>query len=213
MKTHGRWVTPVAGAGLLAGLLLAACASSTRLERSWVAPEAGTIAFEKVMVLALAPDEALRRSAEDAMRQEIERAASIASYEVIPRAEDLKDRMRVAEAIRTSGVDGLVVMRLVSDETETRYEPGGVMPPPYTSFWGYYTRPYALSPFYGDASGRIRTDRVLGIETNIYQAQDETLIWSGFTRSQDPANVSQLVADVADAVRTRLREQGLIAPP
>lgn len=195
------------------GILLSSCTSSTKLERSWVAPEAGTIRFNKIMVLAMAPDEALRRSAEDAMRGQIERAAAVPSYEFIPSIDALKDRSRVAEAIRTAGADGLVVMRLVSDQNEVTYVPGRPMPLPYTSFWGYYTRHYALSPLYWDERRELRTNRVVGIETNIYRTDDESLLWSGFTRTVEPNDVPSLIAEVASVVRARLREQGLIAQP
>lgn len=197
----------------LIGVFLSSCASTTQLERSWTAPEAGSIRFNRIMVIAMAPDEALRRSAEDAMRQQIERAEAVPSYKLLSSIDALKDRAQVAEAIRTVGADGLVVMRLVSDENEVRYTPGRAMPLPYTSFWGYYTRPYALAPFYWDDRREVRTYRVVGIETNIYRTDDESLLWSGFTRTVDPDDVPSLVAEVATVVRARLREQGLIAQP
>lgn len=191
-------------------LISSGCATSTRLERSWAAPEVGSIQFEKILVMAIAPDDALRRSAEDAMLREIERAEAVASYQFVPRLEDLRDRSRVAAAVSEAGADGLVVMRVVSDETEVSYVPGRPMPPPYTSFWGYYTRPYALRPLYWESWTEPVNERVIGIETNIYDSANEWLVWSGFTRTRDPRDVGQLVAEVAKVVRSRLREQGLI---
>jgi hypothetical protein len=196
----------------ITGLLLGAGCVSTELETSWRAPDVGEIEFDKIMVMAVAPDGALRRTAEEAMQREIERVPTVAAYELLQNEEDLKDRMRVAEAVREAGVDGLIVLRFIRDDTEVIYRPGNRMPPPYTSFWGYYTRPYALAPFYWDYRDQpeVVSSRVVGIETNIYNARDESLIWSGYTRTRDPANIEQLVAEVADVVRDHLREQGLI---
>ena len=190
-----------AASALGLGIVAAGCASTTSLERSWKAPDAGSIQFERILVMAIAPDEALRRSAEDAMRAQIERAESVAAYAFLPRSEDLKDRSRVAAVVRDVGADGVVVMRLVSDENEVSYAPGRPMPPPYRSFWGYYTRPFGLRPLYWETRPEPVSERVIGIETNIYQADDESLVWSGFTRTRDPRDVHQLVAEVARVVR------------
>jgi hypothetical protein len=196
--------------GLVASLFgLTACSNSTQLETVWKAPEVGSIQFTKVMVLAIAPDGATRRTAEDAMKAQVTGIPVVASYEVLPDMKDQKDRTKVARAMREAGVDGIVVMRAVSDDTEVSYSPGGAMPMPYRSFWGYYTPPYAMQPMYWDAP-TITTDRILGIETNIYNAKDEMLIWSGYTKTTNPGKIDALVAEVAGVVRAKLREQKLI---
>jgi hypothetical protein len=66
-----------------------------------------------------------------------------------------------------------------------------------------------MQPMYWDA-GTLSTDRVIGMETNIYNAKDEQLIWTGLTRSTNPGNVQRLITEVAEVVRAKLREQKLI---
>jgi len=58
--------------------------------------------------------------------------------------------------------------------------------------------------------GTITTDRVIGLETNIYNVKDEGLIWTGLTKTTNPGNVEKLVMEVAGVVRAKLREQKLI---
>jgi hypothetical protein len=205
MKTMHRTLA----AGFAATLLGLAGCNSTQLETAWAAPQAGSIHFTKILVIAVAPDGATRRQAEDAMRAQITAVPVVASYELLPSLNDEKDRAKVARAIEGSGVDGIVVMRTVSNEKEVDYIPGTPMPGPYRSFYGYYTRPYAMGPMYYD-SGTVVTNRIVGIETNIYNAKDEALIWSGLTKTTNPDQVDKLVAEVAGVVRAKLREQKLI---
>lgn len=197
-----------AGVFTAAFLFLAGC-NSTQMETSWKAPEVDSIHFTKVLVISTTPGDALRRSEEDAMKKQVTSVPVVASYELLPNAEDQKDRAKMAAAIKAAGVDGIIVMRLVSDAQEVSYTPGSPMPTPYRSFYGYYSRPYALQPYYYDP-GTFSTDRVIGIETNIYNAKDETLIWSALTKSTNPGNVDKLVAEVAEVVRAKLRDQKLI---
>ncbi len=195
---------------LLASLALGlgAC-TNTRLEQSWKAPEVGALSFKKVMVIAATPDGAIRRTAEDAMKAQVSTIPVVASYEVAPEHAVLTDRTRMAALIQEAGVDGVVVMRLISDDREVQYVPGSPMPRPYVSFWGYYTRPYAMSAFYWEP-GTIVNDRLVGIETNIYDVASENLVWSGYTKTRNPRDVATLIAEIADAVKSKLRSQKLI---
>lgn len=204
-------MNPTLTRSLFAGMMLglAAC-TSTQLESDWKAPAVGSLQFSKVLVIAAAPDNATRRSAEDAIRSRIAGVPVVASYELVPEMADVRDRAKVAAAMQASGVDGVVVLRLVSDDSELVYTPGAPMPMPYRSFWGYYARPYALRPFYGWETGTVSTDRVIGIETNIYSVKDEGLVWSGLTRTRNPSSLDQTIGEVAEVVRARLQAQKLI---
>jgi hypothetical protein len=48
------------------------------------------------------------------------------------------------------------------------------------------------------------------IETNIYEAAGERLIWSAATTSTNPGNVQQLITDAAMAIRAELVKEKLI---
>ena len=92
-----------------------------------------------------------------------------------------ENEAKVREQIAASGVDGVVVMRLVYDENEVTYN-AGTYPGPYYSFWGYYgwAYPIAYQP------GYLQTDRLVGIETNVYDVETEKLVWSGLSRTKNP---------------------------
>ena len=118
----------------------------------------------------------------------------------------LANEEQVKRAVSESGVDGIVVMRPVYNEEETRYVDGSY-PTPYYSFYGYYgwAHPISYSP------GYYQTDRLVGIETNIYDTSDGKLVWSGLTQTSNPTDVRKLVADTAKKVRQEMRKYGFIS--
>lgn len=192
----------------LSMLLLAAC-NSTSVGDTWTAPDVSKIHFNKIMVVATFPDGAKRRAAEDALKAQITRTECITSYSLLGAETDLKDLAKVSATLKAAGVDGVVVMRPVSDKKEVTYLPGTIYPAPYRTFRGYYSQSYALSPFFYEP-GRFMTDRIVQIETNIYETPGERLIWSAATTSTNPGNLQQLIKDAVEAIRAELMKEKLI---
>ena len=60
------------------------------------------------------------------------------------------------------------------------------------------------------ATGYMRSDRFVSVETNVYSIEDERLLWSGVSQAFDPLDVGGTVDDVADAVSKELRRVGLL---
>ena len=123
-------------------LFIAAGCSSTSMTRSWRYPETGPLEFDSVMAVVLVQDPLLRRLAENALVRQIVAAEAVASYRSVP-DEDLGDEAKVRERIAASGVDGVVVMRLVYDENEVAYN-AGTYPGPYYSIWDTTAGPTPL---------------------------------------------------------------------
>ena len=180
--------------------------------QTWTAPDVSKISFKKVMVVATFPDGATRRSAEDAMKAEITRTECITSYSLLGAESDLKDVSKVGEALKAAGVDGVIILRPVSDKNEITYIPGAMYPAPYRTFGGYYSQSYALSSFYYQP-GQYTTDRIVQIETNIYEVNGDRLVWSAATTSTNPGDLQHLIKDAVAAIRAELVDQKLIAKP
>jgi hypothetical protein len=195
-------------ATLIAGsaLFLAGC-GSTRVDRTWVTPDLTKIQFKKIMVIATIPAGASRREAEDAMKANILRIEAVQSYKVLAAESDIKNPAKVISAIKAQGFDGVVVMRGVSDRDEMSISPSAPPPAAYRTFSGYYSAAYALGGYYGQT---ITTNRILTVETNIYEMSGGKLIWSGTTATTTPGNITQLVDDAAKAIRSELVRKGLI---
>ncbi len=205
-KTSPR-LTPARFAAVLLGvfsLLLTSC-TTTRLETDWVAPDVGDLKFQRLFVVAIAPDFASRRRTEQALQRQITSVPVVASYEWVPDLRQDPDRTQLTAAIRETQSDGVVVLRLISNKTEVLYIPGGAMPDAYLTLQAYYSSSQSNS-----FTSLVSTDRVLGIETNIYRAESGSLVWSGATRSVSPASIDELVKHLLGAVGKRLRQRQLI---
>lgn len=200
MKTYILRLT-LSAAVLIGGL---SC-TSTKMVKNWVYPETGPLQFEKVMALVLVQDPFVRRSGEDEMVRQIKRAEAVAAYTVLPDRE-LEDESRVRSAVAASGVDGIVVMRPVYDQQEVRYVPGSY-PLSYYSFYGYYGWAYPVSY----SPGYYRSDRLVGVETNIYDAKTGKLVWSGLSQTANPKDVRKMVAATAKAVRQAMKKYGFLS--
>jgi hypothetical protein len=198
---------PALAAGLTAALLLGACGSSTSVESTYTAPDLKGVTFKKILVVALADDGGLRRSAEDAMAAQVgPPAEAVRSYQAFENESQLKNRNVVAAKMREVGVDGIVTMRPLYDKQEISTMPSAY-PYSYHSFYGYYGYGWGASPM-----DTTTVDQVVGIETNIYTADKAQLVWSGVTKSYNPGDMTTLVTEVAKAVRTQLEKQGLVQP-
>ena len=199
-----------AAAALATGSFLgfAAC-NSTSVDQTWTAPDLSKISFRKIMVVATFPDGVTRRAAEDALKAQVTRTECITSYSLLGAESDLQDLTKVAGVLKAAAVDGVVVMRPISDKNEITAIPGSGYPVPYRTFSGYYSRNYALGSFYY-APGSYAIDRVVQIETNIYEVAGERLIWSGATTSTNPGNLPHLIKDAAAAIREKLMDEKLL---
>ena len=186
--------------------LLVTCAcASTKMTKAWVYPERGPLQFESVMALVLVQDSLIRRNGEDVLVEEIRQADAVASYTLLPES-DLADEDKVRAAVVKFGVEAIIVMRPMYDEQETRYVPGSY-PTYYNSFYGYYgwAYPVVYSP------GYFKQDRLVGIETNIYDTADGKLVWSGMSETTNPKNTRKTIADTAKAVRSAMKKHGFIS--
>jgi hypothetical protein len=201
----------LAAATLAAGsaLFLAGC-GSTKVDRTWVAPDLTKLQFKKIMVIATIPAGASRREAEDAMKANILKIEAVQSYKVLAAEADIKNPAKVISAIKAQGFDGVVVMRGISDRDEMSLNPSAPPPPAYRTFASYFSAAYALGGYYGQT---ITANRILTVETNIYEMAGGKLIWSGTTATTTPGNIKQLVDDAAKAIRSEMVRKGLIPEP
>jgi len=186
--------------------MLAGCSPATTFVNTWTAPDAKPFAFKKVLVIALVPNEQMRRSAEDQLVGLIKSTPAVASYTFLS-AEQMKDTDYAKAKVAELGADGAVIMHYQGTEKETDYVSGGMYSPTYYQpFWGYYG--YA-SPVVYDP-GYVATYNLVKIETTIYSLPNEKMLWAGMSETEDPGNLQDLVSSVAQAAATKLRQQGLI---
>jgi hypothetical protein len=194
-------------------LLLPKYAQSTKLKSSWKNPEANStsLQFEKVLVVALIPQEFTRKVAEDKVVKILKAGENspnaIPSYMILSAAE-LKDPASAKPKIAEMGFDGAIVLKYAGSEDQRKYDPGEGTSVwyPYVGFWGYYSEGWG-------AVYNATTPNALKvlIETMLYSIKDDKLIWAGITETKDPKNPAKVVSEIAEETTKVLQKEGLIA--
>ena len=163
---------------------LVSCAGSTRLTSSWADPTAADRGFKKIAVVGASPKIAMRRMFEDDFVSDLKArgVAGVPSYTFA--AEGQIDKDAAVAKLREMGVDGVIVTRLMDKETVQTYYPptysSVAAPAPYYGGWyDYYSTGYT----YMSSPGYVAEDHVFRIETNLYDLQNDKLVWSGLTQT------------------------------
>lgn len=194
---------------LVAFLALTACAS-TSLSNSWKNPQYTGGPIGKVLVVGISTQTSVRRIFEDTFSEALRAAGveALASYTLI--AEDGQiPEARLKAAVEQSGVQGVLITRMVGRESQISVTPVP-MPPPYYGgrryYYGYY--PSAWDGYYEPVS--VQQFITLISETVLYSRDDPQPAWSGITRTAEPEDVRKATEDFAKVVIGALRKEGLI---
>ncbi len=163
------------GLFILIAMLVTACAS-TQLTSVWKDPSYQTRPA-KIMVVGVAKNPINRRLFEDEFAQQLNSRGTdaIASYTVLP-DEQQGDPAAIAKKVAELGADTVLITRLVSKKIVQVYVPGSpYFPPPFYGTWPDY---YGYGYRYMYTPGYIADDEYAVIETNLYEAKSNKLVWA-----------------------------------
>ncbi len=198
MTIHGALVMFV----LLTGAL--GCESAP-VSDSWHDPAFdGPIRFKRTLVIAMTADVLVRRPAEDVMVRELGEGRSIQSYKLLQHS-DLYDVDHLVQKLKPNGVDGLLVMRLVSTTNDVSWVPGsGVYP--FDPFWSFYDRawPAAREPDY------LKNETTVRVQTNLYSVDGGRLLWTGISDSFLAADARERIETVCRGIGAQMEAEGLL---
>lgn len=193
---------------VLATLLLTACAGNTQITNTWRDTEFSGSRFQRVLVMGFGEDGANRRVFEDQFVRTLLAAgvSAIPSYTFVSGLTET-DLPRVKEAVAKSGADGVLTTRLVGVDKRVAVYPGQPVFVPAVGyrrgFYRYYTSVMVTPP-------TTYNYEVVTLETNLWQAVGEHLVWSGTTESFAPENAREISEELADVIVKALRAQGLL---
>jgi hypothetical protein len=172
--------------------------------------------YNHILVASLSTNVNLKASMERAMEQSLREKGVEASQSIDlipPKFVDDEDQKRkIINAIRDDGVDAILTVSIIDKDTETRYTPGSAAYAPYPrhrfygNFWGYYNHWYPR--FY--TPGYYSEDKIYFIETNLYDAETEDLIWSAQSQTYNPTDIESLSRDFVEEIVGRLAEDNII---
>jgi hypothetical protein len=154
---------------------------------------------QSVVALYESHDGAQRRTVEDAMTRKLaERGVhAVPAYSVLDDNESA-DYKSAKETLAAKGFDAVLEIRLISkeNETSTAY---------YSNTWdgwGYWGwgGPYAYDYYVFDTP-------VVRVETNLYSLHDDSLVWSGRTKTTDADTMREVVDQVTSVVASTLEKR------
>ena len=211
MKTNLKYLS----AGLL--LLVAACGTSTMITSSWRKPAASANSYDNIFIAAISNNIPAKQRVEEGLQQILRQKGLKVekSIDVFPPDFSTQTGQKhelILSKIRSTGADGILTIALLKQETETHYIPGACMWNPgarfgyYNTFWGYYNNwyPNVYSPGYYDEQ------KVYYLETNLYNARTEQLIWAAQSKTYDPVNIESFLKGYVQSIYDQMKKDGLI---
>ena len=196
-------------AAVMTVLVAGAAVQAAKFKSIWKAPDVERLGFagKKVAAAVISDDQDLQVSAEEALANELiaRGVKGVAAYRVIPR-EEMRDKVKVKGWFERSGVEGLVVMRIISADKEVSYTPDVWVTTMYSNPWDYYAYGW------GTAIGGVtrREDMVVSIETLVYDVTKAKLLWAGVSEKTNPKDTRKTVQELVKAIASEMRKEGLV---
>lgn len=205
---------------ILLALLLstAACSSSgTRFTGMWLNEDYKGTTLDDVLVIAAARSETNRRMFESELVGHLERQGVNAAPSYVSLTSDkMLTKEEVEAVVREQNFDAVIVTRLVDVDREEVYVPPTTYVeaypsygyPYYGSYYGYYSHSYSVV----HDPGYTYENVTVSLETNLYDASNEALVWSGQSATFNPGNVGDVIGPTTKLIVSTLVGEGLISP-
>ncbi len=199
------------------GLVVFGCVLPSGMVTSWTKDVSSDHRVSSILVTAISNDGSLRETLENNFVDEFADSGYEAeqSLKILPTSfvdGRSPDKEEIFREISSAGTDGILTIALLENDFETRTAVATSSYDPiahygyYRKFWGYYNAWYpALF-----AEGYYREDKVYFIETNLYEASTEQLIWSGHSKSMSLSELKSYSNEFARVVCIQLRKKRLL---
>jgi hypothetical protein len=183
-------------------LFVTACATGPIAE--WRDPEfSGPV--DSILIIGASDQSTARRLFEDTFVREL-RAQEVdarSSYNELT-IDQILSREALESAIENQPVDVVLVTRLLSSDEYQIYHP-----PAYYMHYGSYHR-YTRHALQVATPGKWENYKVLKLETNLYDAVTQQLVWSIQTESIRPSTPRQVIEEQIQLAIDSLRKSGLL---
>jgi hypothetical protein len=190
-------------------LALGGCAQ-TKLNAVWKDPTYAGDRLRKILVIGVAENLDRRKTFENQFvaALELKGVDAVSSLRLIPGEEKLS-KERIRSAIEGSGIDAVIVTRLVGVDVKYTQSPGGVYAVPYpyyNTLYGFYDQAYV----YAAAPPQYDAKETVSLETNLYEAGEGKLIWTVLSSTTKKESVSEAINSLTTALIRRLAGDSLI---
>jgi hypothetical protein len=224
---------------LLASIIFfAACGTSTKLVGSWTDKEHKGTHFGKIGIAALTPNTSGRYLIERALVSDFKakNINAVATYDTWPLAgrigenpEVFKDsealKNKVKAKVAEQNMDGLMIITLLDTKKEQRYVNNnnyyggtgyygapmgtvGLYGSPYGAYYNYYA--YSAGTIYD--TGYYVEDVTYFLEAKLFDAKNETLVWTGRTKTTKLESVEKEAVIFANLIVNDIIAKKVIVP-
>lgn len=208
-------------------LLIVTDCATTQLTGSWLNPEYQGNGFNKILVLGVSENETYLRIFEDTLSMKLENRGIMAEpgY-ILFDTEKRPVREAISKEISRIGFDALIVSKVTGRRTEEVVHPGEfyyVRDPSFVSHFYGWRHPYPPR-FYDNhwfdyyswsytivhEPGYVTEYEVMTVESNIYDAGTDELIWSGVTDTIVQAMIEDTINSLVNTLIQELAKKQLI---
>ena len=191
-------------------LLFVAC-STSKVTNSYTSHHSSAPA-KRILVLGLFSDK--NSKAKRAMENELAKDLSKFGYDAVTATDDFGattfsglTEQQAVQKLHDEGIQNVVTITLVDKNKQKRYVPStyGYAP----GFWGYYSyySPWGYSP-YRPGYTEVNTSYVF--ETNLYDVNNNQLLYSAESKTVDAGSMATLANDYARSVVRDMKRKNVL---
>jgi hypothetical protein len=196
-------------------VLLVACSTSTEVTGVWKSSDLKS-SYRNICIAATTDDLTARQIVEDEMHKQLQKngVKSTKMTDLLPQkfTGTVDEKDIIIDKVRKNGNDAILAFTLIKKKEETRYVPGSAQ---YMPYWDYYGTFGGYYGYYGPrvySPGYYTKDEVYYIETNLYDAKTEKLVWSVQSKTYNPSGISQFSVDFTKSITRQLIKSKVIIP-
>jgi hypothetical protein len=204
---------------LLISSMIWSCSPITRVTGSWVdaASRGTTLSGQTIFIASLTRNIKVRTELESGFTALVAQKNiktvegseffNPEFYKKIP-----PERQLLAK-IKSSGANYILTISLINKESETRYVPGTSVYSPYP-FYRWYGGFYSYYNYWGPRfyePGYYVTDKTYFMETNLYDIENNKLIWSAQSETVNPGSIDNFVRTYPKVMVDQLVKDGLLS--
>ena len=192
----------------IAVIAVVTLSAAIRFTSTFKSIDAGGVNFagKKVAALVISNDESLRVAGEESLARELNARGvqAVATYRIAPKAE-LRRPETARPWFEKAGVEGVVVIRPVSADTQQTYSPDTWVSANYGTLWGYYG--YGWSAVF--IPGGVQRETKVVVESAIYSVPRDQLLWAAVTETTNPRDLRGFVEELVKRSVEEMQKQGL----
>lgn len=198
------------GVTIILSALMVACSTQTKVVNRWMEESASGRDMGKTLVISITQDETVRRTLESAYVKALKEygVEAVPSYTIFQSEKDVS-KDSVKPVVKEQGFNSVLVTLFKGVDEQTiyhsptyTYTPG----PYYGHMWGYYGHAHSavMSP------GYYATYKTVLLESNLYDAATEKLIWTVATETEEDRGRMEVINSKVQLVMKELSRTDLL---